>query len=812
MTELANQKEDAFSAATHEDALSNLNVDNDNTKKIKNQEKRSINEMSLSEAALYYAHLGYKVFPLKPRDKRPLGVLIRHGCKDASADIDTIKKWWEAYPEANIGFVTGKANHCIVIDIDGPTGKEELLKIKKGRNFPKTIIAKSGREGGGHLYFQYPKGVETVKNRAAVLANVDIRADGGYIVVPPSVHPNGNKYSWKRDFCQQDMACMPEWLLQELIQESQKKDFSEKAFEIKTHPYFSREFSNTLSKIKNCPEGKRNDTLYRGTFKLAQMCHSGYLQENVVKEQLAIAAQNCGLPEDETKKTIDSAFKEALSNPGNYSFLKSGNDEYSKIYDESEIEWEPPLLTTSILTPEIEEDTIPCKLQPVVSNICQHLEVSCGMVYLTALGILAAAVQGKFEVRLTDTFSVPCNLYFLAFSAPGTRKSPVLSILSRPIYEWEKSQKDIWLPKIRKQELEASLIQEKLADLRKQAKQAQHPDAIIDEMMTLEASIQKIDVVPKIILNDTTPESLLAFLNDHNGQCAIISDEGSIFDVLGGLYTNNIANIDVLLKGWDKGNISMKRRECEINIEPLLTFCVLAQPAVLNKISAKKSFSGFGLLERFLMWYPQSNIGYRTHNGASIQKDIIDEYNKFIKGFLDIPMSETPRVLSLSSDGYESIVKSVQHLERHLAVDGKYHKIATWSCKMSAQLGRLSGLLHLAEGQTEEIISNNTVRKAIVLYKLLLKHALKAYNEARFDEDDKIMEEIIEWVLLQKQGCFFKKDLTYAFKDKVKVDKIDKMLRNLISRNIISRPIAMGHKTLKYLVHPDLLKKDEEDK
>lgn len=60
---------------------------------------------------------------------------------------------------------------------------------------------------------------------------------------------------------------------------------------------------------------------------------------------------------------------------------------------------------------------------------------------------------------------------------------------------------------------------------------------------------------------------------------------------------------------------------------------------------------------------------------------------------------------------------------------------------------------------------------------------------------------------IAETGMFFKKDLTYAFKDKVKVDKIDKMLRNLISRNIISRPIAMGHKTLKYLVHPDLLKR-----
>lgn len=812
MAELTNKKEDAFGAATQEDALYNLNENNGNTKKIKNQEKLSINEMSLSEAAEHYAHLGYKVFPLKPRGKEPLGELVQHGCKDASSDVDTIKKWWKAYPEANIGFVTGKTNRCFVIDIDGSTGKEELRKIKKDREWPKTIIAKSGRDGGGHFYFRYPEEIEMVKNRAGVLPNVDIRGDGGYIVVPPSIHPNGKKYSWKRDFCPQEMECASEWILQEIVHGGQKKNGSEKAFEIKTHPYFSREFSNTLEKIRTCPEGKRNDTLYRGAFKLAQMCHGRYLQESVVKENLTDAARICGLSDDETKKTVESAFKEALSTPGDYSFLKKGDDEFSKIYDESEIEWEPPLLTASISTPEIEEASIPCKLQPVVSNICQNLEVSRGMVYLTALGMLAAAVQGKFEVRLTDTFSVPCNLYFLAFSAPGTRKSPVLSILSRPIYEWEKSQKEVWLPKIRKQELEASLIQEKLADLRKQAKQAQYPDAIIDEMMTLEATAQKIDVVPKIILNDTTPESLLAFLNDHNGQCAIISDEGSIFDVLGGLYTNNIANIDVLLKGWDKGNISMKRRECEINLEPLLTFCVLAQPAVLNKISAKKSFSGFGLLERFLMWYPQSNIGYRTHNGMPIQEDIINEYNKFIKSFLDVPMGEAPQVLSLSPDGYGAIVKCVQRLERHLAVDGKYHKIATWSCKMSAQLGRLSGLLHLAEGWTGKTISLDTVRRAINLYKLLLKHALKAYNEAKFDEDDKILEELIEWVLLQERGFFFKKDLTYAFKDKIKVDKIDKMLRNLISRNIISRPLAIGHKTLKYFVHPDLLKKDEDDK
>lgn len=113
--------------------------------------------------------------------------------------------------------------------------------------------------------------------------------------------------------------------------------------------------------------------------------------------------------------------------------MKKGDDEFSKIYDESEIEWEPPLLTASISTPEIEEASIPCKLQPVVSNICQNLEVSRGMVYLTALGMLAAAVQGKFEVRLTDTFQSPAIYIFGIFRSGNKKKSGTLYIKSTNI-------------------------------------------------------------------------------------------------------------------------------------------------------------------------------------------------------------------------------------------------------------------------------------------------------------------------------------------------------------------------------------------
>lgn len=152
---------------------------------------------SMYDAAIEYAKKGFAVFPLKYRDKVPL---TRNGCKDATTDAAQIKAWWQQYPNANIGLATGSVSQNIfVIDLDidedrGIDGYHSLEDWQREHgDFPETWTAITGR-GGYHLYY---RGNGKIKNRAGIIDGVDIRGNGGYVVAPPSIHKNGNRYEWE---------------------------------------------------------------------------------------------------------------------------------------------------------------------------------------------------------------------------------------------------------------------------------------------------------------------------------------------------------------------------------------------------------------------------------------------------------------------------------------------------------------------------------------------------------------------------------------------------------------------------------------
>lgn len=136
----------------------------------------------LLKAALWYADQGFYLIPLKPRGKSPV---TPNGYKNASKDPEQIKEWWRKYTNANIGLLTGKINDFIVFDIDGEY-PEEFPKI------PVTPTVKTYR--GVHYYLEYPKGISIPNKIKFKGKDVDIKSDGGYIVAPPSIHPEGSEY------------------------------------------------------------------------------------------------------------------------------------------------------------------------------------------------------------------------------------------------------------------------------------------------------------------------------------------------------------------------------------------------------------------------------------------------------------------------------------------------------------------------------------------------------------------------------------------------------------------------------------------
>lgn len=151
---------------------------------------------NLAEHAETYAKAGWYIFPVKPRDKTPI---TPHGLKDASNKIDVVRQWWAKWPEANIGLNCGKSG-MVVVDLDKRgeyDGLAEWQDIQDRNNIhPKTSTSLTGG-GGRHLLFKSPDGV-SIKNSAGKIApGIDVRAEGGYIVLPPSIHPSGKPYAWE---------------------------------------------------------------------------------------------------------------------------------------------------------------------------------------------------------------------------------------------------------------------------------------------------------------------------------------------------------------------------------------------------------------------------------------------------------------------------------------------------------------------------------------------------------------------------------------------------------------------------------------
>uniref|UniRef100_A0A6M3IZJ0 Putative bifunctional DNA primase/polymerase n=1 Tax=viral metagenome TaxID=1070528 RepID=A0A6M3IZJ0_9ZZZZ len=162
--------------------------------------------MSLVEQAVKYAQLGWSVFPIRAiddphpddpdNDKHPY--IKWKSLQIRRADEKQIRTWWKKFPKARIGIVTGKISNLVVIDFDGP-GATSLFESKIC-DLPDTIMQNTGRlDGGFHKFFKHPGDGYNI--RPAVGKNhgmdgIDIRADGGYVVIAPSPHISGRQYEW----------------------------------------------------------------------------------------------------------------------------------------------------------------------------------------------------------------------------------------------------------------------------------------------------------------------------------------------------------------------------------------------------------------------------------------------------------------------------------------------------------------------------------------------------------------------------------------------------------------------------------------
>ena len=241
---------------------------------------------ALIRTALTLAAHGWHIFPCLPGRKTPA---TEHGLLDATTDPAVIRTWWRKEPQFNVAVATGTSSKIFAVDVDGLDAEAELRKLEtKHGALPSSVEVITPRPGR-HIYFSMPE-IPLRNSESKLAPKCDVRATGGYCLLPPSLHPSGKRYTWSCDSADK-FAPAPDWLLARIAKRN--------GAALPTPP------SEWRAMLDGVPEGRRNSSLAR---------IAGYLLRHSVDPVFAAGllqifnTARCAppLPEEDVARIIDS--------------------------------------------------------------------------------------------------------------------------------------------------------------------------------------------------------------------------------------------------------------------------------------------------------------------------------------------------------------------------------------------------------------------------------------------------------------------------------------------------------------------------
>jgi putative DNA primase/helicase len=222
-------------------------------------------------------------------DKRPA---IAGGFHSASAEAEFVEREF-ASGSRGVGIRTGESSGLVVLDVDPRNGGDASLErmLEMNGPLPDTLTARTG-SGGKHIYFRMPGEEVRCHTNLGGWSGIDLKAEGGYVVAPPSRLSLGGTYEWTTpEGPDAPIADMPNWLL-ELVK-------------VKAKPIAASSSPNRAIGL-SAEEGSRNTTI----FKLARQLRDTGLSESTVAEMAcqANASFSPPLDEAEVRRTVASVF------------------------------------------------------------------------------------------------------------------------------------------------------------------------------------------------------------------------------------------------------------------------------------------------------------------------------------------------------------------------------------------------------------------------------------------------------------------------------------------------------------------------
>ena len=395
-------------------------------------------------------------------------------------------------------------------------------------------------------------------------------------------------------------------------------------------------------------------------------------------------------------------------------------------------EWEEPQpFEQEKIFPAFPVDCLPDVLKNFVEAVSRSVQVDASMIILPMLSALATCVQKKFSVgspQGNGHFEV-LSLYTLTVAPPGSRKSAVMNLVTKPLTDFQNNYNDAHALEIRQYTSKKRMLEGKKDRLIKSGKGDEKQLAELDaELIELEKD-KKFPLRLSVV--DCTPEALATELYQQKEKISVLSSESPLLDVLAGSYQQNI-NLSLFLCGYDGENyvISRSTRPSITLKRPHISIGMMSQPKVFEKCQANETLTGRGFWQRFLFAFPPDSIAQRTFTSDKIPDEVYKKYADLCEMLLCIPTPESLKDTPILWCD-ENAVNVFRDFWNEINEDEKPGQplcnCIEWSEKLFGKTLRIAGILHCVKNPTnagESKIDYYTAKASISIAKWCIEEFL----------------------------------------------------------------------------------------
>jgi len=649
-------------------------------------------ETSSALAAAWYAQRGWPVLPLHgvtdgrctcgsatcpSAAKHPR---LPNGVRGASVDAATVESWWTCWPDSNVGVATGTRAGVVVLDVDPRHGGTESLAelVREHGELPATVEALTGG-GGRHLVFKHPGG--TVRNRSNMRPGIDVRGDGGYIVVPPSNHASGEQYRWRDGHWPHETtpAEMPVWLLALVTRGNLEDVNADAANPAATGPRLSvaMPLSDRVRLSRAALRGLATDDHADGSRRLyaaAGVAVRHDLPDAAAVDLITNYLAEHPAPRDYSPGDILRRIRDAERNTiRGGALLKFARTAGTMPHEDDGVE--PPIEHERAIVGAFQPfplDALPPELREIVDAVSDTTGADASYAALGALPIVAASIGATVALRLKVGYSELPILWSVLIGRSGSAKSPTIRLLTGALHTLLADERRRHADALKSYRIELLKHQKALARWKRSKGDGDPPVAP-------EPPHER-----RVIVRDTTTEMLISLLEANPRGLLLVADEMAHWHGSLGAYKTGGSggDLSIWLQCYDGGALSTDRKVSTSHSVRRAAVSIVSgvQPGILASLAGPRERAA-GLLPRCLLAWPPHRVPRWSDRG--LPADVEGRWADLLRDLLAIELSHDGEPVRVEFDRAAAVLWSRWHDDAAARIEQADDDEAAAACSKS---------------------------------------------------------------------------------------------------------------------------------